>query len=66
MKLKNRILEVLDTFGMSGTKAAQAMKISYAAFRKKKSDKTNGDCFNEQNYRNLISYIKEKAEELVD
>ena len=63
IKYQDKILEILDEFGMSGAKASEAMKISYGSFRNKKND-ASGRSFNEQNYIDLIQFIKNKANDL--
>lgn len=62
--VKEKVLKVLDEFGMSGKKAAEAMGVTYATFRNKKNDNAKGHSFNEKNYLDLVSYIKIKAKEL--
>jgi len=60
IELKNKISAVLDTFGMSGQKASEIMNIPYGQFRKKINE-IPGRYFVEQNYTDLIAYIKNKA-----
>jgi hypothetical protein len=60
IELKNKISAVLDTFGMSGQKASEIMNIPYGQFRKKINE-IPGRYFVEQNYTDLIDYIKDKA-----
>ena len=62
--VKHKVLKVLDEFGMSGKKAAEAMGVTYATFRNKKNDNALGHSFNEKNYQDLINFIKQKAKEL--
>lgn len=57
-----KITRILTIFGMSGKKAAEAMGISYASFRDKKSDVNRH--FTEDNYTRLIEWIKERAKKL--
>lgn len=58
----DKITRILTTFGMSGKKAAEAMGISYASFRDKKSDINRH--FNQENHDKLIDWIKENAKKL--
>ena len=60
-KIKEKVLKVLDDFGMSGVKAAEAMGVTYATFRNKKNDNSLGHSFNEKNYQDLVNFIKEKT-----
>jgi len=64
MEPGEKINKVLDDFGMSGVKAAQAMGISYDTFRSKKTGKNERHSFNEKNYQDLISFIKELTKQL--
>ncbi|WP_089059946.1 hypothetical protein [Flavobacterium tructae] len=59
-----KINKVLDDFGMSGVKAAEAMGITYNTFRSKKTGKNERHSFNEKNYQDLISFIKTQANKL--
>jgi hypothetical protein len=61
MEIKDKILKILEDFGMTGSKAAEAMGVTPATFRQKKSDNAKGHCFNEKNYLDLVKFIKEKA-----
>lgn len=63
-KIKEKVLKILDEFGMSGKKAAEAMGVTYPTFRNKKNDNALGHSFNEKNYSDLVSFIKKKANEL--
>lgn len=65
MEPLEKINKVLDDFGMSGVKAAEAMGITYITFRSKKSENNERHTFNEKNYQDLISFIKAKAENLL-
>ena len=62
-QVKQKVLKVLDDFGMNGAKAAEAMNVGYSTFRHKKND-TPGHSFNEKNYLDLVKFIKEKAGQL--
>jgi len=64
IELRNKISAVLDTFGMSGQKASEIMNIPYGQFRKKINE-IPGRYFVEQNYTDLITYIKIRADELI-
>ncbi|MCC9016939.1 hypothetical protein [Flavobacterium lipolyticum] len=59
-----KINKVLDDFGMSGVKAAEAMGITYNTFRSKKTGKNERHSFNEKNYQDLLSFIKDLANKL--
>ena len=63
IEVKIKVLKVLDDFGMSGVKAAEAMGVTYATFRNKKNDRP-GHSFNEKNYLDLVKFIKDKSEQL--
>jgi hypothetical protein len=63
-QVKEKVLKILDDFGMSGVKAAEAMGVTPATFRQKKSDSSLGHSFNEKNYLDLVQFIKGKAEQL--
>lgn len=63
--VKEKVLKILDDFGMTGSKAAEAMGVTYATFRNKKNDNALSHSFNEKNYNDLVIYIKEKANELI-
>lgn len=60
-EVKQKVLEIMDNFGMSGVKAAEAMSVTHATFRKKKDDNDTRHTFNEKNLRDLNNYIQEKA-----
>jgi hypothetical protein len=64
MESKDKINKVLNDFGMSGVKAAEAMGITYDTFRSKKTGKNERHSFNEKNYQDLISFIKELTSKL--
>lgn len=63
IKINNKIETILDSFGMSGRKAAEAMGISYGAFRQKRIE-SQGHQFTGEQYNALVNYIKRKAVEL--
>lgn len=63
VEVKQKVLKILDDFGMSGAKAAEAMGVTYATFRNKKNDRP-GHSFNEKNYLDLVKFIKQKTNEL--
>ncbi|MBE8727967.1 hypothetical protein [Flavobacterium hungaricum] len=60
----DKIIKVLEDFGMSGVKAAEAMGITHATFRQKKNENSIRHTFNEKNYQDLVLFIKNKASEL--
>lgn len=63
-EVKQKVLKILDDFGMTGSKAAEAMGVTYATFRNKKNDNAKGHSFNEKNYLDLIEFIKNKTIDL--
>jgi len=63
-EVKEKILKILDDFGMSGVKAAEAMGVTYSTFRKKKND-APGHSFNEKNYLDLVKFIQEKSKKII-
>jgi len=63
MEPKEEILKILDAFGMSGIKAAEAMGVTYATFRNKKNDNSERHTFNQKNLDDLKSFIFNKAKE---
>lgn len=63
-EVKEKVLKILEDFGMSGKKAAEAMGVTYATFRNKKNDNALGHSFNEKNYLDLVKFIKFKAEKI--
>lgn len=63
-KINERIQVIMDTFGMSGKKAADIIGISYLVFRQNKAG-NKGHYFTEKHCSILISYIKEQAAVLV-
>ena len=64
MEVKEKVLKILDDFGMTGSKAAEAMSVTYATFRNKKNDNAKSHSFNEKNYLDLVNFIKQKANKL--
>lgn len=64
-EIKEKVLKVLDDFGMSGVKAAEAMGVKHSTFRQKKNENSKGHTFNEKNYIDLVKFIKLKASELI-
>ena len=63
IEVKEKILKILDDFGMSGVRAAEAMNVAYATFRNKKNDRP-GHSFNEKNYLDLVKFISQKTSKL--
>lgn len=63
-EITNKIIAVMETFGMTGSKAAEAMNVTYATFRNKKNENNTSHTFNEKNYTDLVNFIKQKANEL--
>ncbi|WPC11299.1 hypothetical protein LEQ05_02690 [Riemerella anatipestifer] len=47
-KIKERILEILDLFGMTGTKAAEIMGVKASTFNCKKNDNNPRHWFNQK------------------
>lgn len=64
IEVKEKVLKILDDFGMSGVKAAEAMGVTYATFRNKKNDNAVGHSFNEKNYHDLVDFIRERCKNL--
>ncbi|TDE53744.1 hypothetical protein [Flavobacterium sp. GT3P67] len=64
-QVKEKVLKILEDFGMTGSKAAEAMGVTYATFRNKKNDNAKGHTFNEKNYSDLVEFIKKEAEKLL-
>lgn len=64
METKDKIIKILDDFGMSGVKAAEAMGIAYDTFRSRKTGKNPGHKFTENNYQDLITFIKKLTDNL--
>lgn len=62
--IKEKVLKILDDFGMTGSKAAEAMGVTYATFRNKKNDNAASHSFNVKNYNDLVNFIKKTAIEL--
>jgi hypothetical protein len=54
----DKINKVLDDFGITGVKAAEAMGITYATFKSKRNPNNDRHSFNEKNYQDLLSFIK--------
>ncbi|MBT0534108.1 hypothetical protein J5300_07320 [Riemerella anatipestifer] len=63
-KIKERILEILDLFGMTGTKAAEIMGVKPSTFNCKKNDNNPRHWFNQKNLDDLVAFIKREAEKL--
>lgn len=63
-EVKERVLKILDDFGMTGNKAAEAMGVTYATFRNKKNDNAKGHSFNEKNLEDLKKYIRSLSVDL--
>ena len=61
---KEKVLSILETFGMTPKKAAQIMGITYDTFHKKKNENIKHHSFNEKNATKLIDYIKEHSEKI--
>jgi len=60
----DKINKVLDDFGITGVKAAEAMGITYATFKSKRSPNNDRHSFNEKNYQDLVTFIKSLAASL--
>lgn len=63
-EIKQRVLEIQETFGMKAAVCAKAMGVTTQVFNLKKHDGTPEHTFNEKNLYNLIAYIKKEAEKL--
>jgi len=53
----DKINKVLDDFGITGVKAAEAMGITYATFKSKRNPNNDRHSFNEKNYTDLVTFI---------
>jgi len=62
--VKDKVVKILEDFGMSGVKAAEIMGVTHATFRNKKNDNSLGHSFNEKNLQDLITYIQTKAKDI--
>ncbi len=62
MQIQNKVLKIIENIGMKPKKAAEAMGVSYQAFRNKKA----GICdkFTEDNLKNLKAFIKAQARKI--
>lgn len=60
----DKINKVLDDFGITGVKAAEAMGVTYATFKSKRNPNNDRHSFNEKNYQDLISFIKKLTKNL--
>ncbi|RUT68707.1 hypothetical protein D0817_20145 [Flavobacterium cupreum] len=60
----DKINKVLEDFGITGVKAAEAMGITYDTFKSKKNEKNERHSFNEKNYQDLVSFIKKQTQNL--
>lgn len=63
---KDKILYILDRLGLPGIKAAQAMNMSEASFRKKKTESVFTHQFNDKNYNDLITFLKCELKEIIN
>lgn len=64
MNFKEKVLSIMETFGMTPKKAAQIMGVTYGTFRKKKNENVEEHSFNEKNVTKLIEYIKQHSEKI--
>jgi len=60
----DKVNKVLDDFGMTGVKAAEAMGITYQTFKNKRNPNNTAHTFNEKNYQDLVNFIKKQTESL--
>ena len=63
-EIEKKVSHILETFGMSGKVAANAMGVAYQTFKSKKSVTVAGHSFNEKNLSDLVDYIKREAGKL--
>lgn len=63
-EIKQKILHIVETFGMKGSVVAKAMHITEPTYNSKKNPKNDRHKFNEKNLQDLIHYIKQEAEKL--
>lgn len=64
-EIESEIFEIMDTFGMSGIKAAETMNISYQVFKNKKNPNAFGHTFNEKNLRDMKIFIGKQMDKVV-
>ena len=62
--LEQKILNIVEAFGMKSGVVAKAMNITEATYNSKKNPKNDRHKFNEKNLQDLINYIKAEAEKL--
>lgn len=60
-EIKEKIIAIIDTFEMTGSKVAEEINVSYATFRDNKNENNSRHTFNEKNYLHLVKFIKHKA-----
>lgn len=60
----DKVNKVLDDFGITGVKAAEAMGVTYSTFKSKRNPNNDRHSFNEKNYQDLINFIIKLTEEL--
>ncbi|SDE15674.1 hypothetical protein [Riemerella columbipharyngis] len=64
LAIKNRIMEILDLFGITGARAAEIMGVKASTFNCKKNDNNPRHWFNQKNLDDLVNFIKREAEKL--
>ena len=57
MDAKDRILEILDNFGMSNKKGAEVMCININTFKRNNNDNELRNSFTEKNYKDLVDFL---------
>ncbi|WP_018675735.1 hypothetical protein [Riemerella columbina] len=64
LAIKNRIIEILTLFGITGARAAEIMGVKASTFNCKKDDNNLRHWFNQKNLDDLVDFIKKEAENL--
>lgn len=63
-EITKEIDRVLELFGMTGVKAAEAMGVTYATFNSKKNPNNDRHKFNQKNLDDLKNFIREAFQKL--
>ncbi len=63
-EIRNKVIQVMEAFGMTAEVVAKAMSVSVDTVRKKKSEKSADHSFNVKNYNDLVDYIKKEASKI--
>lgn len=60
IEITHKIEAVLEAFGMSGVKAAEAMGLTYTTFKKRRQ-RAQGSSFKGENLEDLITFVEHQA-----